>query len=119
MQKALNTAENINDDYYKSRALSSIAQEMAKAETLTILPVFLAKNSLSIPLTLAFIKSWQSSLVEYVANPFIGLRQSLNMFPFDFPLAYHGVYVLQLAYIKQKNWQEYHKIQQCLEEFGL
>jgi len=99
--------------------LNEIANSMIKVGLESIFVEYLKKRNLHYrgwqiilcsSVTLEKASSWRKNLYKYASNPLPLLRDSLNYYPFDFKIAYEGVYFLLLAYVKSGNIDVFNSI---------
>ena len=89
---------------------------LQKTQYLDLLPEFINKNEFSNTTIADIVIKWQYELVTNLALPVKAIKNTLNIFPFDYGTAYHGLQMLRLAYIKENQPEKAQVIEKALLE---
>jgi tetratricopeptide (TPR) repeat protein len=115
--QGLEAAATIADRRCLYKALTNIADAMARTGELELLPAFFQQHRLPPECLQGIVESWQKALLKYLDNPLPALRHTLAISPFDYRLVCHGITMLQLCHWRLGNSQHYEAIEEVMREF--
>lgn len=115
-EKAQELCQEVLNQTSADSPLLSVAENLevvAKSGCHTLFTDFLSRQTYSARLA-AVVASWRKTLLIHIPD-LMALRRTFLIAPCDYALAYQGIRTLEIAHIRQKNWQHYEEIEKGLQ----